>query len=185
MAPFQQYAVVNGNVAAKLSKDTDLKAVAPVPLRRSDRLQGAARGEHPCGRNCCDCWSRGRRLGTMAIQYAKAMGFRPLAIDGSSKEKICKEMGAEWCRTRGTVVLVALPKDAKVSIDVFSTVFRAITVKGSYVGNRQDTIEAIDFFNRGLIKIPMEVEPLSQLPDVFKRMKSGEINGRIVLDLWK
>ncbi|KAI6202652.1 CBN-SODH-2 protein [Aphelenchoides fujianensis] len=153
------------------------------------------------------------------------MGFRPLAIDGSSKEKICKEMGAEWfvdfktedlvekirkltdggchgvicmapnqkpmeaaceyVRTRGTVVLVALPKDAKVSIDVFSTVFRAITVKGSYVGNRQDTIEAIDFFNRGLIKIPMEVEPLSQLSDVFKRMQSGEINGRIVLDLWK
>jgi propanol-preferring alcohol dehydrogenase len=34
-----------------------------------------------------------------------------------------------------------------------------IQIKGSYVGNRKDTAEAIDFFRRGLIKAPFKVHP--------------------------
>jgi alcohol dehydrogenase, propanol-preferring len=34
-----------------------------------------------------------------------------------------------------------------------------IQIKGSYVGNRKDTAEAIDFFRRGLIKAPFKVCP--------------------------
>ncbi|KAI6213089.1 hypothetical protein M3Y94_00108500 [Aphelenchoides besseyi] len=220
---FQQYAVVCGNIAAKIPEDADLKGCAPVLCAGVTAYKALLEANIKAG-EIIAIVGAGGGLGTMAIQYARAMGYRPLAIDGSSKEKLCKEMGAEWfidhktenlvseirkltkggphavmclapiekamnqaceyVRTRGTVVLVALPKDARVSIDVFSTVFRAITVKGSYVGNREDTVEAIEFFSRGLIKIPVEIQPLSQLPNVFDRMHKGEINGRIVLDLW-
>lgn len=35
-------------------------------------------------------------LGHLAVQYAKAMGMRPIALDiGEGKEKICRDMGAE------------------------------------------------------------------------------------------
>ena len=38
----------------------------------------------------------GGGLGSFAIQYAKAMGIRILAVDHPSKEQHCKELGAEW-----------------------------------------------------------------------------------------
>jgi alcohol dehydrogenase, propanol-preferring len=41
-----------------------------------------------------------------------------------------------------------------------------ISIKGSYVGNRLDTAEAIDFFARGLIKAPYKIGKLSELPQV-------------------
>jgi propanol-preferring alcohol dehydrogenase len=78
-----------------------------------------------------------------------------------------------------------LPKDAKVRVDVFDAVARSITLKGSYVGNAKDTEEALEYFAKGQVKIPIEVQPLSALPDVFKRMRDGKISGRVVLDVWK
>lgn len=45
-----------------------------------------------------------------------------------------------------------------------------INIKGSYVGNRQDGVEAIDFFARGLIKAPFKTVPLEDLPKVFELM---------------
>ena len=54
--------------------------------------------------------------------------------------------------------------------------------KGSYVGNRADTAEAIDFYRRGLIKVPFKTVGLSELNDVFKLMKAGQVVGRYVVD---
>lgn len=161
----------------------------------------------------------------MAIQYARAMGMRVLAITSAAKEAHCRKMGAElfldpytstdlvadvqkltgggphgvlnlatspdaaqqaceYVRVRGTVVLVALPRDARVNLNVFTTILRSITVTGSHVGNRQDTDEALDFFARGLIEIPVEVRPLRDLPGVFERLRKNQVEGRVVLDMW-
>ena len=57
-----------------------------------------------------------------------------------------------------------------------------IQIKGSYVGNRADTAEAIDFYRRGLIKVPFKTVGLSELNDVFKLMKAGQVVGRYVVD---
>lgn len=42
-------------------------------------------------------------------------------------------------------------------VTVFETVIKMVTIKGSYVGNRKDTGEALDFYRRGLIKAPYKV----------------------------
>jgi propanol-preferring alcohol dehydrogenase len=57
-----------------------------------------------------------------------------------------------------------------------------LTIRGSYVGNRLDTQEAIDFFARGLISAPFKVVKLSELPKVYELMEKGLIAGRYVLD---
>jgi propanol-preferring alcohol dehydrogenase len=57
-----------------------------------------------------------------------------------------------------------------------------ITFAGSYVGNRKDSAEAIDFFARGLIKAPYKVVGLSELQMVYDKMHAGAIAGRYVLD---
>lgn len=65
---------------------------------------------------------------------------------------------------------IGLPANAYLKAPVFSTVVRMITIKGSYVGNRQDGDEAIDFFARGLINAPYKVVPLKELPHVYDLM---------------
>lgn len=46
-----------------------------------------------------------------------------------------------------------------------------ITIKGSYVGNRKDTSEALDFFRRGLVNIPVKTVGLSELQKVYDLMR--------------
>ena len=45
------------------------------------------------------------------------------------------------------------------------------TIKGSYVGNRKDTTEALDFFERGFIKAPFKTIGMSELQKVYDLMR--------------
>ncbi len=60
-----------------------------------------------------------------------------------------------------------------------------ITIRASYVGNRKDSAEALDFYRRGLIKAPFKVVGMSELPHVYDLMHKGQIAGRYVLDTSK
>lgn len=92
-------------------------------------------------------------------------------------------MATQYVRTQGTVVLVALPKDGKCHLDVFWSVLRCVKVVGSYVGTRQDAIEALDFLQRGKIEVPVEVRPFKELPHIYDQMIKQELIGRVVIDL--
>lgn len=54
---------------------------------------------------------------------------------------------------------------------MFETVIGVKTIKGSYVGNRKDTSEAIDFYQRGLIKVPFKTIGMSELQKVYDLMR--------------
>ena len=106
------------------------------------------------------------------------------------------EDALKMCRTKGTVVAVGLPSNTVIGANVFDTVVRNLTVKGSYVyicfsgfincrGNRADTVEAIDFLTRGKVKVIYQLRGLSELSDVYREMEEGKISGRIVLDISK
>ncbi|KAK9450597.1 chaperonin 10-like protein [Limtongia smithiae] len=223
---FQQYAIAKAIHAAPIPAGTDLAKIAPIlcagiTVYKAIKESGAKPGQ----------WlaitGAGGGLGTLAIQYAKAMGLRVLGIDtGDVKAVLTKKLGAEvfldfattpdivsevikitnggphavvnvavaekpfelstqYVRPRGTVVIVGLPAHAYVRSEVFSTVVKSISIKGSYVGNRADTDEAIDFFTRGLVESPIKIVGLSELESVFKLMEKGEIAGRYVLDTSK
>ena len=58
-----------------------------------------------------------------------------------------------------------------------------IRIQASYVGNRTDSAEALDFFRRGLIHAPFKVVDLKELPKVFELMHEGKIAGRYVLKM--
>lgn len=58
-----------------------------------------------------------------------------------------------------------------------------VRIQCSYVGNRQDSTEALDFFARGLIHAPFKTVPLKELPQVYDMMHKGQIAGRYVLEM--
>jgi propanol-preferring alcohol dehydrogenase len=84
-------------------------------------------------------------------------------------------------RRKGTVSLVGLPP-GEFPTPIFDVVLKRITVRGSIVGTRRDLHEAVAFATEGKVRAEITKVPLSQINDVFDRMKSGKIDGRIVLD---
>lgn len=80
------------------------------------------------------------------------------------------QQAVEYARPRGSIVAIGMPADAFLKASVFTTVVKMINIKGSYVGNREDGVEAVDFFARGLIKTPYKIVPLKELPEVFELM---------------
>ncbi|EEA19409.1 alcohol dehydrogenase [Talaromyces marneffei ATCC 18224] len=223
---FQQYTLAKAAHASKIPKNVPLDAVAPVlcagiTVYKGLKESGARPGETVA------IVGAGGGLGSLAQQYAKAMGLRVVAVDGGDEKRtMCEQLGAEayvdftkskdvvadvkaatpgclgahavillavsekpfqqaaeYVRSHGTIVAIGLPPDAYLKAPVFNAVVRMITIKGSYVGNRQDGVEALDFFARGLIKAPFKVAPLADLPKIYHLMEKGQIAGRYVLKM--
>lgn len=225
---FQQYCVAKAVHVAHIPPNVDLATVAPI-LCAGITVYKALKESNARPGQTVAIVGAGGGLGTLAIQYAKAMGLEVLAIDGGpEKEEVCKKLGAgtyvdymatkdiatdvkaateehlgphaailiapyekpfqqasEYIRPRGTIVAVGMPANAYVKAPVFETVVKMITIKGSYVGNRRDTAEAIQLFARGLVHAPIEVMGLSQLQEIFDRLREGKVKGRIVVDTSK
>ncbi|MBV8229087.1 MAG: alcohol dehydrogenase AdhP [Planctomycetaceae bacterium] len=85
-------------------------------------------------------------------------------------------------RRRGTVTLVGLPP-GDFPTPIFEVVLKRVTIRGSIVGTRQDLAECIEMAAEGKVKAKVATEPLDKINDVFKRMKEGKIDGRVVLTL--
>lgn len=226
---FQQYCIAKAAHVARIPKNLPLDAIAPVLCAGITVYKGLKESGAKPGQ-----WvaivGAGGGLGSLAQQYAKAMGLRIIAIDtGDDKKKMSLEslgaehfvdfakssnvvkdvqaatpdglgphavllvavnekpfqQAAEYVRPRGSVVCIGLPAGAYLRAPVFESVIKMITIKGSYVGNRKDSAEAIDFFARGLIKAPFKVVGLSELGMVYDKMSKGAIAGRYVLDMSK
>lgn len=88
----------------------------------------------------------------------------------------------QLCRRKGTVVCVGLPSGA-VPVNVFEVAMRALTIKGSIVGTRQDIVEALDFVSRGLVTCDVHAARLTDFSAVLQSMKSGSIRGRVVFSM--
>ncbi|CAL1187338.1 Alcohol dehydrogenase 2 [Candida parapsilosis] len=223
---FEQYATADAVQAARIPKNADLAKAAPILCAGVTVYKALKTAQLKAGEWVCISGAGGG-LGSLAIQYAIAMGYRVIGIDGGAeKGEYIKSLGAEayidftkekdiveavkkatnggphgvinvsvsekainqsveYVRPLGKVVLVGLPAGSKVVAPVFDAVVKSVEIKGSYVGNRKDTQEALDFFARGKVNCQIKIVGLSELPEVFKLMEEGKILGRYVLDTSK
>lgn len=92
---FQQYAIGKAAHVARIPKDCDLEAIAPVlcaglTVYKALKESGARPGQHVA------IVGAGGGLGSFALQYAKAMGLHTIAIDGGEDKRAhCESLGAE------------------------------------------------------------------------------------------
>jgi propanol-preferring alcohol dehydrogenase len=91
------------------------------------------------------------------------------------------KQGVGMTRKRGTCVLVGLPP-GDFPIPLFEVVANCITIRGSFVGNREDMAETLAFAAEGKVKADIELQPLSAINTVFDSLENGRVAGRIVLD---
>lgn len=220
---FQQYTVADAIQAAKIPHGTNLAEVAPILCAGLTVYKALKRSEAKPGQ-----WvaivGAGGGLGSLAVQYAKAMGLIVLGIDGGKdKTQWAKSLGADevvdftttpdlpktvleiteggahgvvnvsaspaalqqtfsYVRAVGTVVVVGIPGKPTVDLPILPTVAKNLKVVGSVVGNRKDTQEAIEFFTRGSVKLPVKKAGLSELPRIFEELEKGIIMGRYSVD---
>ena len=84
-------------------------------------------------------------------------------------------------RRGGTIVFNGLPP-GDFPAPIFDIVLKAITVRGSIVGTRQDMVEAIDFYSRGKVRPRIHPRRLGDINDIFEEMRGGHIDGRVVIE---
>lgn len=69
----------------------------------------------------------------------------------------------DYLRPNGRLMAVGLPAKATLDADIFFTVFKSITIHGSYVGNRQDAIECVNIAASGAVKVHYELKSIDEL----------------------
>lgn len=220
---FQQYCIGKAAHVAHIPRGVALDAVAPILCAGITVYRGLKESNARPGQFVAVIGAGGG-LGSLAQQYAKAMGLQVIAVDsGEAKKEMCMKMGAatfvdhckedvvsavkkatpdgqgpqavlllaasekpfqqaaEYVRPHGTIVTIGLPAHGRLSAPIFDFVIKMVTIKGSYVGNRADSAEALEFFRRGEISAPFKVMELKDLSQVYDMMVRGEVAGRIVL----
>ncbi|CAG5017883.1 Alcohol dehydrogenase [Dyadobacter sp. CECT 9275] len=95
---------------------------------------------------------------------------------------IAFKQGISVMRRKGTLALNGLPPGG-FDLPIFETVLNRFTIRGSIVGTRKDMHEAIDFALDGKVKATVSTARLEDINDVFADMKTGEIQGRVVMKI--
>lgn len=166
----------------------------------------------------------GGGLGHLAVQYARNLGYRVIAIDtGADKNALVKKYGAHeyldfkdghleekvkaltsgrgahavvviaganqayqdalpFLRPYGVLVAVGAAMDGVIHANVPFLMSNGIRIIGSYVGNRQDTVDTLNVSALGDVTPEVSLGKLVDLPSVYERMEAGTLNGRAVLD---
>ncbi|CAA21782.1 alcohol dehydrogenase Adh1 [Schizosaccharomyces pombe] len=223
---FQHYCIANATHATIIPESVPLEVAAPIMCAGITCYRALKESKVGPGEWIC-IPGAGGGLGHLAVQYAKAMAMRVVAIDtGDDKAELVKSFGAEvfldfkkeadmieavkaatnggahgtlvlstspksyeqaagFARPGSTMVTVSMPAGAKLGADIFWLTVKMLKICGSHVGNRIDSIEALEYVSRGLVKPYYKVQPFSTLPDVYRLMHENKIAGRIVLDLSK
>jgi propanol-preferring alcohol dehydrogenase len=85
-------------------------------------------------------------------------------------------------RPRGTVVFNGLPPGT-FGLDIYDVVMRAITLRGSIVGTRNDQEQALALARLRGIRPEIQTYPLSEINEVLHRLANTPVTGRLVLDM--
>jgi propanol-preferring alcohol dehydrogenase len=121
------------------------------------------------------------RAGDPAIALKKETGGGAHGVLITAPSLIAFKQGIGMTRKRGTCVLVGLPP-GEFPVPLFDIVANCITIRGSFVGNRNDMAEALSFAAEGKVKADIELQPLSAINQIFARLEHGDVPSRVVLD---
>ncbi len=116
-----------------------------------------------------------------ADEKLKSLGGVHVVVNlASTSEAIAQ--GFRALRRGGTLVLVGLPAGT-FTLPILGSVAKGIRILTSAVGTRQDLREVLALATAGKIRTIAETARLDQINDVFDRMRTGSIKGRVVLEL--
>jgi propanol-preferring alcohol dehydrogenase len=114
-----------------------------------------------------------------AVQITTGGGAHGVLITAPSLPAF--KQGVGMTRRRGTCVLVGLPP-GDFPVPLFDVVAKCLTIRGSFVGTREDMAEALSFAAAGKVKADYELQPLSAINAVLQRLEHGQVPSRVILE---
>ncbi|MEO3772482.1 zinc-dependent alcohol dehydrogenase [Micromonospora sp. B9E7] len=91
------------------------------------------------------------------------------------------EQAHRCLRRGGRLVLVSLPKENTISLPVFETVLKGITVVGSIVGTRADLADVFRLHAAGRTRVAYEIRKLDEINTAIEDVLAGRVTARLVL----
>jgi propanol-preferring alcohol dehydrogenase len=126
-------------------------------------------------------WVVNAGSGDPAAEVKKATGGGAHGVLITAPSLVAFKQGVGMTRRSGTCVLVGLPP-GEFPVPLFDVVADCITIRGSFVGTRQDMVEALAFAADGRVHADIELQPLTAINDIFARLAHGDVPSRVVLD---
>lgn len=80
----------------------------------------------------------------------------------------------------GRLVLVSLPADGSLTIPIFDTVLKGISIIGSIVGTRQDLVEVFDLHAAGRTRVITQTRQLDEVNASVDEVLAGTVPARLV-----
>jgi propanol-preferring alcohol dehydrogenase len=114
-----------------------------------------------------------------AVRQATGGGAHGVLITAPSLGAF--KQGVGLTRKLGTCVLVGLPP-GEFPTPLFEVVANCITIRGSFVGSREDMAEALAFAAAGKVRADIELQPLTAINQVLQRLEKGDVTSRVVID---
>jgi len=115
-------------------------------------------------------------------EAVQALGGADVAVVLATSPEVM-EQAHRSLRRGGRLVLVGLPKDNHMSLDIFSTVLKGITVIGSIVGTRQDLAEVFALHAQGRTRVVRQTRTLDQVNECFEEILAGKVPARLVFQM--
>jgi alcohol dehydrogenase, propanol-preferring len=149
-------------------------------------VSGAARSPSTSRTRSCS-WPK-TRAPTRSSTHAAISSRRSLPLGGADIALVtvpspAAMQAAHAClNPTGRLVLVGLPADNTLSIPVFETVLRGITVMGSLVGTRNDLADCFALHAAGRTQVITETRPLESVNECFDEVLAGKVPARLVFD---
>ena len=117
---------------------------------------------------------------TEPVAALQALGGLDVAVVLAASPHVFEEAFASL-RRGGRLICVALPADGgAMTIPIFETVLKGISIIGSIVGTRQDLIEVFALHAAGRTRVIAETRTLEQVNDAIAEVLSGHIPARLV-----
>ena len=117
---------------------------------------------------------------TDPVERITALGGVDVAIVLAASPRVI-EQAHRSLRRGGRLVLVSLPRENAVTLPVFETVLKGITVLGSIVGTRADLAEVFALHAAGRTRVVHEVRKLDEINEAVEDILAGRVAARLVL----
>ncbi|WP_440073737.1 zinc-dependent alcohol dehydrogenase [Streptosporangium sp. OZ121] len=119
---------------------------------------------------------------TDPVAAIKALGGADVAIVLAASPRVLEQAHASL-RRGGRLVLVSLPRDNTMSLPIFETVLKGISVIGSIVGTRADLAEVFRLHAAGRTKVIYETRKLDEINASFDEVLGSGVLARLVFEM--
>lgn len=115
------------------------------------------------------------------VEAIREIGGADVALVLAASPRVFEQAFASLNRG-GRLICVGLPADQEMSVSIFETVIKGLSIIGSIVGTRQDLAEVFALHAAGHTRIIAETRPLEGVNDAIAEVLAGKVPARLVFE---